>query len=308
MKLLFHGPGHAKISQSIVLMTNSKNIVCEITNDDHRIHHFDYDILILNTKYFDPDIFPQQIKVIYGPQFWVFPSGPIVGPLETRFEKKCVFNTLSKWVEELYIEMVGNLRIPMTQFPYAIDVARFIPAEETKTIDCLVYIKRRSRSIVDPVLSFLTKNRINFKIYRYGSYSEESYLKDLQSSKYMIVLDAHESQGYALQEAMSCNVPLLVVNATSMYDEVENERVNYASNIPKKMRATSVPYMSEQCGICITSYEEFEAAHAFMQENYKTFSPRDYILETLSPRVCMDRILQYFEIDTTCTSVSDPPQ
>ena len=41
----------------------------------------------------------------------------------------------------------------------------------------------------------------------------------LQNSKYGIWLDAHESQGFALQEALSCNVPLLVWNISSMNQE-----------------------------------------------------------------------------------------
>ena len=55
-------------------------------------------------------------------------------------------------------------------------------------------------------------------------YPEEEYIKYLQESKYGIWLGAHESQGFALEEALAINVPLLVWNVKYMSQEV---RSNY---------------------------------------------------------------------------------
>ena len=41
----------------------------------------------------------------------------------------------------------------------------------------------------------------------------------MQKAKYGIILDAHESQGFAIEEALSCNVPLLVWNTKFMSQE-----------------------------------------------------------------------------------------
>ena len=77
----------------------------------------------------------------------------------------------------------------------------------------------------------------------------------------MISLDAHESQGFALEEAMSCNIPLLVSDAQTMYEEY-NDGVNstYYNHRPKKMLSTSVPYWSEQCGIKIDNINKINDA------------------------------------------------
>ena len=64
--------------------------------------------------------------------------------------------------------------------------------------------------------------------------------ENIANSKYGIILDAHESQGFAIEEALSCNVPLLVWNVSSMSQE---EGGNY-QHIP----ATSIPYWDKRCG------------------------------------------------------------
>lgn len=140
----------------------------------------------------------------------------------------------------------------------------------------------------------LEEKALKYHVFRYGSYNEEDYKNCLLMSKFMLVLDGHESQGFALEEAMSCNTPLLVVDATSMYDET-NDGV-YEHLKPKKLLATSVPYWSEECGIKITNPVQLSDSIDNMMANYKQYTPRNYILNTLSDKVCMERILDYFSL------------
>jgi glycosyltransferase involved in cell wall biosynthesis len=166
-----------------------------------------------------------------------------------------------------------------------------------KEYDCIVYIKRRSSDLVNYTLSILEEKRLKYKIIIYGSYNEEDYLGSLQKAKFMITLDAHESQGFALEEAMSTNIPLLVIDATTMYEE-KPDGVNsvYGYLKPKKLLSTSVPYWSDECGIKITEQSELLEAIDRMIKNYQTLTPRDYIMRTLSAEVCMKRILDYFKL------------
>ncbi len=111
----------------------------------------------------------------------------------------------------------------------------------------------------------------------------------------MIVLDAHESQGFALQEAMSCNVPLLVIDATSMYDEYLYGRQIYSNYRPLALKATSVPYWSDECGLKTTIIDLAETID-FMKKEWQTFRPRDFIVRELSESSCMQKILDYFKL------------
>jgi glycosyltransferase involved in cell wall biosynthesis len=195
--------------------------------------------------------------------------------------------------------MATEFIMPINYFPFSVNTDKFKPDENIveKEYDCIVYIKRRSTKLINNILDILKNMNIKYKIFKYGTYKEEEYKNILLQSKFMVVLDAHESQGFALEEAMSCNVPLLVIDATSMYDET-NDGINstYGYLKPKKLLATSVPYWSNECGIKITHESEFKSELDNMLKKYNTFTPREYILKTLSDKVCMKRILEYFKL------------
>ena len=184
--------------------------------------------------------------------------------------------------------------MPISQFPLAVDTNKFVPSNHEKEYDCLLYIKHRSNDIIDYTLNVLNEKGLKYKVFTYGSYQEDDYLLSLQKSKFMLTLDAHESQGFALQEAMSCNVPLLVVDATSMYDEIINGVCAFDHLKPQNLilKATSVPYWSDECGIK-TNKENLSQDIDRMNNQ---ITPRDYIVRTLSDEVCMKRILDYFKL------------
>jgi hypothetical protein len=248
--------------------------------------------------YINPDIVPSNIKIIYGPQFWVIPEPPIVGYFREDLVGRCVFNSLSKWVGDYYLELANEIIMPITYFPFAVDTNHFKPNNDiNKEYDCIVYVKRRSNDLVNHTVNLLEQKGLKYRIFRYGSYNEEEYRDALHKSKFMLTLDAHESQGFALEEAMSSGVPLLVMDAKSMYDEMDNGvTATYEHLRPKKLVATSVPYWSDECGIKIADQSELEVAIDRMMNEYDRFTPRDYVVRTLSDEVCMKRILDYFKL------------
>ena len=300
MKLVFYthcGIGHFKNFNGIQLMCKSLNIDFEHTHNQERLMENNYDILYCIYNFVNPDEIPENIKIIYGPQFWIFPEPPFIGPLNEKLKKRCVFNSVSLWIKELYIEMAKELIIPMVQFPFAVDTNYFKPSEMTKEYDCVIYIKRRADHIINQVVQLLNDKNITFVSFKYGSYDELDYRDKLGKCKFMISLDAHESQGFALEEAMSCDVPLLVLDATSMYDEMPDGMNSFYENYrPKNLFCTSVPYWSDECGIKITEPQDLGNTIDTMMNTYQNFTPREYILRTLSDKVCMKRILDYFDL------------
>ena len=269
------------------------SIDIETTNDKERVYQFDYNILILNDLFIHPNNFPCHIKILYGPQF--VPYGEIIGTSNTHYSKKYVFNSLSLWNQITLNEIHGELIVPVRQFPFSVDVDRFNIVTRSIQFDCLVYFKHRRTDVLESVLNILFEKNISFKLIKYGSYEEEDYLRYLSQCKFMISVDAHESQGFALQEAMSCNVPLLVLDATSLYDEsTDGIKSNYEHYKGYKLVATSVPYWSEKCGLRIKTVDELPKSLDVMLQNYESYKAREFILETLSPEVCMKRIIDYF--------------
>ena len=196
MKLVFYmlsGIPHIKNWTGIQRMCNSCNIEFEYTNSLERIKENNYDILYCMSSYVNPYDIPENIKIIYGPQFWVIPERPIVGKFSEKLKDRCVFNSLSKWVGDYYLELAKEFIMPITYFPCAVDTHAFKPYETSieKEYDCIVYIKRRSTSLINYTLSLLNQKNLKYIIFNYGSYKEDDYKYALQRTKFMLTLDAH---------------------------------------------------------------------------------------------------------------------
>jgi len=108
----------------------------------------------------------------------------------------------------------------------------------------------------------------------------------LQQSKYGIILDAHESQGFAIEEALSCNVPLLVWSAQTMNQEYQS---NY-NVIP----CTTIPYWDERCGEYFHKVSDLVDAFQLFQVKLENnqYNPRQYILDNLSTSKCAERFME----------------
>ena len=149
--------------------------------------------------------------------------------------------------------------------------------------EVFIYFKRRNPAELTFVESLLKTKNINYRIFDYVKrYDENDYLSFLQKSKFGIILDAHESQGFAIQEALSCDVPLLVWNTTRMNQEYGSRY----SNIP----CTSIPYWDERCGEIF--YNNLEEKFDLFISKLETYKPREYILENLSVEKCAKRFLE----------------
>ena len=108
----------------------------------------------------------------------------------------------------------------------------------------------------------------------------------LKKSKFGIWLGRHESQGFALEETLACDVPLLVWDVTSMNQED-------GSNWPE-YKATSIPYWDENCGkVFYQSSELHESMDEFIL-NLPNYKPREYICNHLSAEVCENILFSLF--------------
>ena len=75
---------------------------------------------------------------------------------------------------------------------------------------CLVYFKKRPAEELKLVESFLNSKEIKYEIFEYGKYSNKKLKLSAKEFSFGITVSSTESQGFAIQEIMSCNLPLLV--------------------------------------------------------------------------------------------------
>ena len=271
MRVLIYGSLHHKNIQGIKQILNYLNYEYVFSNNLQNIQSYD---IVYSPSLPIKGVY-QNIKFIYGPHFSVFPDQKLK---QIQKGQNAVYIQPSDWARDAW----GKQHIPLYTFSFPVDTVRFSPQQSSQRDTVFVYTKRRNPLDINFVCDFLKQKNINFVLFDYiQRYQEEEYLKILKQSKYGIIIDAHESQGFAIEEALSCNVPLLVWNVKTMNQEW---RSRYGP-VP----CTTVPYWDERCGHLCYDQHEFQDAFEVFQNNLNNYNPRNYILENLSTEPCAKR-------------------
>jgi hypothetical protein len=226
-------------------------------------------------------ILSTNIEDLYiGPNICVLPIDD--GIVMSQKYKKYLVN--SDWTFDAYKKWLPENKLDI--WPVGIDTDSFKPNnEEEKVFDCLIYFKRRDREDLNFVINFLQEKNQKFTIVEYGTYDEDSFKKTINKSKYGIVIDNCESQGIAIQEMMSSDLPLLVWDVKFWNDRGED----------LKVESSSVPYWDEICGSRFYSREELETYYNLFINKLPQFQPRKFILDNLSIDTCTKKLLEIIQ-------------
>jgi hypothetical protein len=244
-----------------------------------------HDIIFSPSSPINTQAYPTK-KFIFGPHFSVFPDKNLLEQLNNK-HNNAFYIQPSVWARDTWINMGANQYLPIHTLPFAVDTELFKPLPTIEKTEVFVYFKHRNPMELEFVKQFLNARNISFTLFDYDrKYNETDYINCLQKAKYGIWLDAHESQGFALEEALSTNVPLLVWNITSMNQEY---RSNY-ENIP----STTTSYWDERCGESFNDISQMEETFErfVIMNNLNKYKPREYILENLSVEACSKRLLE----------------
>jgi hypothetical protein len=265
-------------------LMNYKNIEFTTIYSVDEVERYDlsqYDCILSPHMPIDVSKYPST-KFIFGPHFSVFPDDK----LNTIKGNNSVYNNLSDWVVDLWYRFPLTLNLKILTLPFGVDTAKFNKVKHiNERNEVFVYFKNRSPDELEVIKHFLNSKNINYRIFSYHNrYNESDYLNCLQNSKYGIWVGGHESQGFGLQEALSCDVPLLVWNVKSMNQEYNS---NY-EDIP----ATSVSYWDERCGEIFYDISELEKVYDKFTKNIENYKPREFILENLSMEVCENKLIE----------------
>lgn len=216
-------------------------------------------------------------KFLFGPHFSVFPEKHHMDIIRG---KNVIYTQPSDWARDVWRNNSLCNEIRLESLPFGVDTNKFneiTPIENRNYV--FLYYKRRHPNELSSITNFLKSFNINVRIFSYTSrYSEEDYINHLHNSKFGIWLGRHESQGFALEEALSCNVPLFVWDVTSMNQEYG---YNY-SDIP----ATCIPYWDERCGESFKNINELPEKFDKFINSLKDYKPREYVLENISIEKC----------------------
>jgi hypothetical protein len=282
MKILLinYGMHHKNLNA----IKNYKNINIDIINDLQNIDISKYDIVYSPSEPIDVSRFPDK-KFIFGPHFSTFPNHKI----KSIINKNSIYIQPSDWAANSWrlFDICENLNIRI--LPFGVDTEKFNqtidPAYRSKVF---VYFKNRDPLELRYLEYFLSTQNIQYVVFDYKKkYDEKEYIDFLKQAKYGIWLGCHESQGFALEEALSCNVPLFVWSVKSMNQEYG---CNY-HDIP----ATTIPYWDERCGEFTYYIENFYNKFQNFLSKIETYRPREYILENLSIDICEKKFINLLD-------------
>jgi hypothetical protein len=281
MKILILGSFHHKNMIGLKLLLDSIKYEYKFGNSND-INNFD--IIYSPSTPINSSQYPNK-KFIFGPHFSVFPDNRLLSI--NNINKNSVYIQPSIWVCELWKNYGAENIIPIKDFPFSVEVEKFCPIQiqNSQKNEVFIYFKSRNPKELEYVKQFLNYKNVTYKIFDYiKKYNEEDYLKCLHNAKYGIIIGRHESQGFAIEEALSCNVPLLIWEVKYMSQE-------YGYNYPD-IPATIIPYWDDRCGEYFYNKEELETTYNKFITKLETYSPREYIIENLSPQKCGQRFIE----------------
>jgi hypothetical protein len=236
-----------------------------------------FDLVYCPSMCVDVSLYPG-VRFIFGPHFSVYPEVnqmPLI--------RGAVYVQPSTWVIDIWKSYDCCRDVQLRVLPFGVDTELFRPLTDVKKENVFIYFKRRKPQELQFVENILRYYRVPYRVFSYGSYSEAEYIEYLKGAKYGIWLDAHESQGFALEEALSMNVPLLVWNVRVMSQE-------FGSSYPDFF-ATTIPYWDDSCGEVVYDWQDFQKVYSIFLSKLGSYRPRDFVIKDLSIDVCSGRFL-----------------
>ena len=237
----------------------------------------DFDIIYSPSVPYDIQHYPNK-KFMFGPHFSVFPQEQ---DMQKIAYPNAVYLQPSMWPIQHWKTFPCCKQVNFQVMPFGVDTKLYKPVKhinDRKKV--MIYFKSRKQEELAFVTNYLTLNDIEYTIFYHGiEYEETDYIRFLQQeAKFGIWIGRHESQGFALEEALSANVPLLVWDVVTMNQEVGQQYPN--------CYATCLPYWDARCGERTDHVTEFCELLKLFISKLIYYQPRSYIIDNVSMDAC----------------------
>lgn len=225
------------------------------------------------------DKMPRDTPIVFGAAVY---NHPIDAP--TLFADHNILGILvaCEWMRRMF---AVHWHDKVHTWPVGIDTDRWAPSLATKDIDVLVYVKircqpaRDNAAVRDPVLETLHDSGLRIATITYGRYRENEFHRLLARSRSMVFLCEHETQGIALQQALSCGIPIFAWDFGGVWQDPD-----YYPHRVVFEPVTSVPYWDDRCGIKFADASGFRAGFPAFWSRVTSgdFDPRSFILDNFT--------------------------
>lgn len=176
----------------------------------------------------------------------------------------------SEWTRRYYLPVRDCLI-----WPAGVDDSFWAPNKNKTKNRILFYYKNGDKKLYNKCLNFAISKGFIVDEIVYGRYSRRHYKQALNNSKIAVFFSESESQGLALMEAWSMNVPTLVWNR------------GYAEINGQKIPASAAPFISDVTGRTFLNFEEFVVNF----NNDFNYHPRQWIMENMTEKKSVSSLL-----------------
>jgi hypothetical protein len=231
-------------------------------------------------------------NTLIGPEIMVLPT-EMLDP----WKKWKYWTQPAQWVVDYMRTFQETKDNMMFVWPVGVDTERFNDLGRNKSSfkhDCFIYYKNVTKQTPESKLNWvkseLEKRYLSYKVFSYGSYGEEEFVKATKECKFGIFLTGTESQGLAVMEVMSCGVPIYVFDEkTFLYGDY-----TFSNN-----NVSSCAYFDNKCGVRSTDNTFNTFDNEFIKK-IDTYDPRSFIVDNHSLKAGAKR---YFDILTHIKNV-----
>jgi hypothetical protein len=218
---------------------------------------------------------------VYGPNIHIedIDNKPYLDNEDVTFLVPC------EWVIDVAKKYLPKANVVV--FPYGIEIPDTAPSVKEEEI--ILYTKNEKdqaklKTEIEVVKEFADRYGLTVKLFEYGQYEKGDFLNSLKRVKFAVWLGQTESQGIALMEAWSYNVPTLVRRKDSWLDHDGEIFISEAA-----------PYLNPKRGV----YTRSESLHLSDLENFVTqldeFNPRQSLIGDLDYATTAQRFRNLFE-------------
>lgn len=236
--------------------------------------------LVLTPQHLVPNVYANKLVL----------SGPAIMPhdMPQDIDSSVVFNSLCSWVREMVQGVRPTLRCVDGPFPLPLD--QLVPDPALPKDRVVLYVKYRDPSVAADCEAVLKQHcpGTPVVVVRYeAGYDFATYIDHLKRARWAVFLVGSESQGFAVQEAMALDVPIVRWDVRSLQDlcywDRWFDRPPYRGVIP----ATGFTLWDDTCGLEVHNLEEL--AQAVTRMPSLEFHPRALLTRELSAQKCWDR-------------------
>ena len=203
----------------------------------------------------------------------------------------------SEWVRDLFRSIAPALVSKIRICPAGVDTDAWQPADAAVEHKALVYWKSGDEAFCAHVESILEAQGLRPIRLRYGHYTPAEYKRALDDSVLAVFLSAFETQGLALAEAWSMDVPTLVWNPRA---EASWRGRSFAAG-------SSAPYLSPVTGLPWTAIEELPKTLEFALGHIEEFHPRAWVLGNMTDARCSRTLLEIIKAESSSSTAAAKP-